>query len=413
MTNPLQTTTGVDVDAVPETTVRQSQATAGGPLPSVGTNAVSEWAMWDPNLWWTDWALPPDPRPSWELWFDWVNQLRDLTPALTAASQDWQTMISQFDESLATVRSMRAELADWAGPSATTMSDSLDRLEDSITTKSAGIRDNPAKLSDLASTINDTVGPMTSLDAEYQQVLTDLTACRQVAERGRPLMLNLATKLLRTGTDLENSVRTDNLAPQPVPPRALALTDGPQGPTQQLTQVAGTSNPTDPGQVATAAQVPVAVQPHAAGPSNVTDPGQVGAGTGAGGSALPGVTVGPAGQAGAGMVSPGQPAVSPSLAGVSAGGAAPTPPGAAPTSPVAATPTIAATPVAAPALAGGMAPFVATGVAPAAVRPSTRDEEGPAAAVVPVVASGVLVDGTTGVPAALRGRADDEDRPER
>jgi hypothetical protein len=444
MTNPLQTTTGIDVDAVQETTVAGSRApaSAAGPLPAVGTNAQSEWAMWDPNLWWTDWSLPPDPRPSWELWFDWVNQLKGLTPALTAASQDWQTMIGQFDESLATVRSMRAELTDWTGPSAKTMSDSLDRLEDSITTKSAGIRDNPAKLDDLARTINDTVGPMTALDGEYQQVLTNLTACRQVAERGKPLMLNLATKLLQTGTDLENSVRTDNLAPQPVPPQALSLSDGPQGPTQQLTQVAGASNLTDPGAVAAAAQVPVAVQPHAAGAANLTDPGQVVSGTQGAAAALPGVAVGPADPAGASTVTPaGSAAASPSLAGVSAGGAAPTLPTApvSATSTLAGTPTLAATPglaatpafgaapaftgtpgiAATPALAGGampVTPFAATGVAavPMSVRPS-EDAHGkaPSAAVVPVVVSGVLVNGSTGVPAALRGRASEEDRPER
>lgn len=416
MTNPLQTTTGVDVDAVPETTVEQSRApggTAGSPLPAVGTNAKSEWAMWDPNLWWTDWSLPPDPRPSWELWFDWVNQLKDLTPALTAASEDWQTMIGQFEDSLATVRGMRAELTDWTGPSGRTMSDSLDRLEDSVTTKLAGIRDNPAKLDDLARTINDTVGPMTSLDAEYQKVLTDLNACRQVAERGKPLMLNLATKLLQTGTDLENSVRTDNLAPQPVPQQALALSDGPQGPTQQLTQVAGPTNRTDPGAVAVASQVPVAAQPHAAGVSNLTDPGQVVAGERGGTAALPGVAVGPAAQAGAGTVAPAQPDVAPSsLAGVSAGGAAPTLPAA----PVAATPAVSAPPV----LAGGplpVTPFVGTGVAPVPVmgRPSTRDGESkePAAVVVPVATTGVAVNGSTGVPAALRGRAGERDRPER
>src|SRR2546425_13343874 len=80
MVNPLQQTTGVDVDALPETTVQDSQApagsAAGSALPMVGTNKVSQWATWDPNLWWTDWTLPPDPRPSWERWFDWVNQLK-------------------------------------------------------------------------------------------------------------------------------------------------------------------------------------------------------------------------------------------------------------------------------------------------------------------------------------------------
>ena len=412
MTNPLQTTTGVDVDAVPETTVEQSQApagAAGSPLPAVGTNAKSQWAMWDPNLWWTDWSLPPDPRPSWELWFDWVNQLKGLTPALTQASQDWQTMIGQFDESLAAVRSMRGDLTDWTGPSAKTMSDSLDKLENSITTKSAGIRDNPAKLDDLARTINDTVGPMTSLDAEYQKVLTDLNACRQVALRGKPLMLNLATKLLQTGTDLENSVRTDNLAPQPVPPQALALTDGPQGPSQQLTQVAGSSNLADPGTVVAGAQVPVAVQPAAAGASNPTDPGAVASGTQTGASALPGVAVGPTDQAGAAAVTPDQTAM---LAGVSGGGAAPTLP---------TTPAVAAAPVTAPPMVAGgpmpVTPFVATGVAavPPSVRPANRDaeEKDPTAVVVPVVASGVAVNGSTGVPAALRGRAREKDRPQR
>jgi hypothetical protein len=190
MSSPLQQTTEVDVDAVSEVTVEESQApagAAGSPLPAVGTNAKSEWAMWDPNLWWTDWALPPDPRPSWEQWFEWVNQLQALTPALGQASQDWQTMIGQFDDSLRAVRAMRSDLAAWSGPSAQTMSDALDRLEESITTKAAAIQNNPARLDQLAQSISDAVPPMAALDAEYQQVLQDLNACRQVAERGKPI----------------------------------------------------------------------------------------------------------------------------------------------------------------------------------------------------------------------------------
>src|SRR5262249_33473016 len=158
---------------------------------------------------------------------------------------------------------------------AKTMSDSLDRLENSITTKVTAIRDNPAKLQQLAQTINDAVGPMSALDAEYQQVLNDLNACRQGALRGRPVMLHLAGALLRTGTDLENSTQTDNLAPQPVPPSPVELTDGTQGPTQQLARVAGTGNLADPGTVTPAAQVGVAQQPGVLTPGRLTDPGLV------------------------------------------------------------------------------------------------------------------------------------------
>lgn len=237
----LQQTTSTDVSAVPDVTVAESQApagAAGSPLPTVGTNRVNEWAAWDPNLWWTDWSLPPDPRPSWERWFDWVNQLEALTPALDEASRDWRTMIGQLNDSLRTVRGMRADLAGWTGPSAGTMSESLDRMENALSTKIDAIGQNPARLESLGRTINDAVGPMAALDAEYQQVLADLVACRQVAQRGLPIMLNLATELLRTGTELENSVQTDVLAPQPVPPQPLTLSGGPQGPGQQPTQVA-------------------------------------------------------------------------------------------------------------------------------------------------------------------------------
>jgi hypothetical protein len=419
MSSPLQQTTNVDVDAVPEVTTQESQApagAAGSPLPAVGTNAVSEWTMWDPNLWWTDWSLPPDPRPSWEQWFDWVNQLQALTPALGEASRDWQTMIGQFDESLQSVRTMRADLAGWTGPSAQTMSESLDRLEDSITTKSAAIRENPAKLQELARTISDAVPPMAALDAEYQQVLQDLNACRQVAERGKPIMLNLATKLLQTGTDLENSVQTDNLAPQPVPPQALTLTDGPQGPGQQLTQVAPSANTTGPGTVTPAAQIPVAAQPGVAGVTGSTGPGQVTPAAGVATSSLPGVTVGPSDQTATPAVptSSSAPATSPTLAGLSSGGAAPTLP-ATPVNPVTAMPAAGpgmpvagfmAPPVTAGAV-GPVAPVLNPSVAPASER---KDDRRPAVAVpVPVV--GVPVSGSTAVPAGLRGRTGDETPP--
>jgi hypothetical protein len=439
MSSPLQQTTDVDVDAVPEFTVEESRAPAGstgGPLPVVGTNTVNEWAMWDPNLWWTDWSLPPDPRPSWEQWFEWVNQLRALTPALGEASRDWQTMLGQFDESLQNVRAMRADLAGWTGPSAQTMSESLDRLEDSITTKSTAIRENPARLQELARTINDAVPPMSALDAEYQQVLQDLNACRQVAERGKPIMENLATRLLQIGTDLQNSVRVDNLAPQPVPRQALALADGPQGPGQQLTQVAGSSGLADPGAFTPSDQIAVADQPAPIGPSGLVDPGAVATSgavpvTGQPGVATgtPGVVVGPADQTA-------------TLAGLSAGTTAPT----VTQAPVAAASVAAPTAVgaAAPAMpftaapaAGAMlansagpgsvpgehrtttvstsattpattpvAPVVAPAVAPAADR---RDDKNAAHATpavlvpVPIVAPGAS--GAAAVPAALLGRA--------
>jgi hypothetical protein len=432
MSSPLQQTTSTDVDAVPESTVAESRAPAGStgsPLPSVGTNAVSEWTMWDPNLWWTDWSLPPDPRPSWERWFDWVNQLQALTPALGEASQDWQTMVGQFDESLRTVRAMRTELAGWTGPSAQTMSESLDRLEDSITTKTTAIRDNPAKLQELAQTINDAVAPMSALDAEYQQVLADLNACRQVAERGRPIMLNLATTLLRTGTDLENSVRTDNLAPQPVPPQALTLTDGPQGPGQQLTQVAGSANLTDPGAVTSAAQIPVAAQPTVAGATNSTDLGQVTPAQQGTTTSLPGVAVGPADQSGANVAAPTQ-TDTPALAGLSAGGAAP----AQPSTPALAGLSAGAAPAQAgmPAFAGlstgavpaqaGMPAFAGLGtgtgtlpiaaalgpaapvVNPSVAPPAAREDEKNAVVAVPVPVPGITVSGSAAVPASLRGR---------
>jgi cytochrome c551/c552 len=424
MSSPLQQTTSTDIDAVPESTVAESRAPAGStgsPLPSVGTNAVSEWTMWDPNLWWTDWSLPPDPRPSWERWFDWVNQLQALTPALGEASQDWQTMVGQFDESLRTVRAMRTELAGWTGPSAQTMSESLDRLEDSITTKTTAIRDNPAKLQELAQTINDAVAPMSALDAEYQQVLADLNACRQVAERGRPIMLNLATTLLQTGTDLENSVRTDNLAPQPVPPQALTLTDGPQGPGQQLTQVAGSANLTDPGTVTSAAQIPMAAQPTVAGATNSTGLGQVTSAQPVATTSLPGVAVGPADQAGTNVAASTQ-TDTPALAGLSAG-AAPAQPG----MPALAGLSAGAAPAQAgmPAFGGisagtGTLPNAATlgpvlpmaqsgavpapGVHPSVAPPAAREDEKSAVVAVPVPVPGITVSGSAAVPASLRGR---------
>lgn len=431
MTSPSQQTTGVDLDAVsPHVTTQQSQAqapaggAAGGALPAVGTNAKAEWSTWDPNLWWTDWTLPQDPRPSWERWFDWANQLQALAPALGEAGQDWQTLITQMDESLRNVRAMRTDLATWNGPSAQTMSESLDTLENSITTKSAAIQDNPAKLQQLATTINEAMPPMQALDAEYQQVLQDLNACRQVAERGKPIMLNLATQLLQVGTDLENSVQADNLAPQPVPPQALSLAEGPQGPTNQLAQVAGTGNLTDPGVVAPADQLATANQPTVAGAGNLTDPGAVQTAQQGGVGNVPGVAVGSGDQATLASSAPvdtGASATpSPTLAGVSGGSAAP----ALPTGPVTAPTAGAPAPmsVVAPsmtpgavtsgAMAGGMVP--GTSIGGASVAPSKDSSERRDGAtgttgtlgvpLVPTATAGNALSGSAAVPASLRGR---------
>lgn len=327
-----QTTSNVDVDFKQEQVVEQSHApaTAGGnsALPTVGTNAKSQWSTWDPNQWWTDWNLPQDPRPSWELWFDWVKQLKNLVPAINEAGNDWQTLVNQFDTSLQQVRGMRADIGDWTGPSAQTMSDSLDKLENSITTKANAIRQNPGKLQMAAQVINDAVAPMTELDAEYQKVLQDLNACRQVALRGRPIMLNLAKQLLQTGTDLENSVQTDNLAPQPTPPAGIQLSDGQQGPGQQFASVAGSSGLTDPGMVGQGNQVAVANAPTVAGASGVTDPGMVGTAQGANLAHTPGVAVSPGGQNADVAMPTGNDAsvtATPTLAGSSAGTLAPVP----------------------------------------------------------------------------------------
>jgi hypothetical protein len=432
MTSPNQQTTGVDLDAVaPHVQTEQSQAptgaAAGGPMPTVGTNAKSEWNTWDPNLWWTDWTLPQDPRPSWERWFDWVNQLSALTPALGEASQDWQTLIGQFDEQLTAVRGMRADLATWNGPSAQTMSDSLDRLENSITTKMSALQENPAKLQQLSQAISDAVPPMQALDAEYQQVLQDLNACRQVAERGQPIMLNLATQLLQVGTDLENSVQADNLAPQPVPPQALALSSGPQGPTNQLAQVAGTGNLTDPGAVTPGNQIATTDLPQVAGTGNLTDPGFVQTGQQVGVEHVPGVAVGAGGDT-SGAAAAAMPAdtgasatAAPTLAGVSAGGAAPTLPAgpvAAPTAGVSA-PMSMVSPTMAPAtMASGFMPATPLSGAPKVAPPDSvdRKEAHPTGVVgVPVMpaaaAAGGALNGSAAVPASLRGRAAEQSQP--
>jgi uncharacterized protein YukE len=326
------TTNDLDVDFKAEQVTQQSQAPAtsgNAAMPTVGTNAQSQWATWDPNQWWTDWNLPADPRPSWELWFDWVNQLKNAVPALQQASSDWQTLIGQFDTSLQNVRGMRADLTDWNGPSAQTMSQSLDRLENSITTKANAIRENPGKLQRVAQAINDAVGPMTSLDAEYQKVLQDLNACRQVALRGRPIMLNIAKEMLQAGTDLENSVQTDNLAPQPTPPAGIELTDAQPGPGRQLTSVAGTSGLTDPGMVSQGRQVAVANAPTVAGSSGLTDPGAVTTAQGQGMAHAPGVSISAGGGQATDVSMPAdsnaQISSTPSLAGSSAGTLAPMP----------------------------------------------------------------------------------------
>ena len=346
------TTNDLNVDFKQEQVTRQSQApaTAGGnsAMPTVGTNAQSQWATWDPNQWWTDWNLPADPRPSWELWFDWVKQLKNAVPALQQASTDWKTLIGQFDTSLQNVRGMRADLTDWTGPSAQTMSQSLDRLENSITTKANAIRGNPAKLDNVVQTINDAMAPMTSLDAEYQKVLQDLNACRQVALRGRPIMLNIAMQMLDAGTALENSVQTDNLAPQPTPPAGIELTDAQAGNTQQFANVAGSSGLTDPGMVSQSHQVAVANAPTVQGSSGLTDPGGVTTAQAQGMAHAPGVAISAGGGQGTDVGMPtdsgAQVTATPTLAGSSAGTLAPMPAmPAGGTAPMGAAPTVTGT----------------------------------------------------------------------
>jgi hypothetical protein len=330
--NSSQSTLGVNVDAKPAEVMKASQAPAGASgasgssVPTVGTNEADQWATWDPNQWWTNWSVPAKPQPTWELWFDWINQLQSLVPAVHQAGQDWQTLASQFDNALQTVRTMRGELTSWTGPSAQTMSQSLDQLESSISTKADSIRDNPMKLQDLAQAITDAVGPMQSLDAQYQQVLTNDQECRQVALQGQPIMMNLAQKLLQTGTDIENSAQSSNLAPQPTPPQQAASTSGAQGPQNQLAQVAGSNGQTDPGNVSTGSQIAVAVAPSVAGPSGLADPGTVQTAQQQAVAHVPGVAVGQGQSTVAGGIpaqSTGHVAATPTLAGASAGTVAP------------------------------------------------------------------------------------------
>ena len=247
MTSPL-TTTGVDVNFKDPTVIAASAAQASGTaVPNVGSNEVARWDLWDPNRWWTDWRIPPKPQATWERWFDWVQQLQRQTPAIRAAAADWRQLTTQLDNGLQEVQRLRPDLATWTGPTGQTMSQSLDNLERATRTRADAIRNNPEMLERLASSIEDAVGPMTALDGEYQQVLTNDAQCRQVALRGAPIMLGLADQLLTVGNTLQNSTRDETRAPMAAPVLPLALQSGEQGPAQQLTQVAGSSGNVDPG----------------------------------------------------------------------------------------------------------------------------------------------------------------------
>jgi hypothetical protein len=247
MTSP-STTTGVDVDFTDPTVIAASAAQSSGTaVPNVGTNEVARWDLWDPNQWWTDWRIPAKPQATWERWFDWVQQLQRQTPALRAAAADWAQMTEQLDAGLQQVQRLRPDLATWTGPTGRTMSQALDNLETATRTRADAIRGNSALLNGLAGSIEDAVGPMTALDAEYQQVLTNDTQCRQVALRGEPIMVGLADRLLTVGNTLQNTTRDETRAPMAAPVLPLTLRSGEQGPGQQLTQVAGTSGNVDPG----------------------------------------------------------------------------------------------------------------------------------------------------------------------
>jgi hypothetical protein len=414
--DPLQSVLNVNVDQKPAQTMQASQAPTGSgnsPLPTVGTNEVDQWATWDPNQWWTNWTIPSKPQPTWELWFQWVNQLKDLVPAVTQAGTDWQTLAGQFDNALQTVRTMRGQLTDWTGPSAQTMSQSLDNMESSISTKADSVRNNPMTLQNLAQAINDSVGPMQQLDAQYQQVLTNDAECRQVALQGQPIMMGLAAKLLQAGTALENSAQTSNLAPQPTPPQVVNGTENNTAAKNPLTQVAGSSGNADPGNVSTGSQIGVAVQPGVAGSSGNADPGNVQSAQQLAMGQAP--TVAGSGSTGAGSALPSQSSAqmshTPTLAGTSAGTVAPTVSSFGPTA--------TAAPVGGAPIMGtsgapfGGAPFLAS-AAPAkptpSAAPSKQDNDGGEdLLIVPIVgvpgAGKNTTSGSVAVPAGLQGRS--------
>ena len=317
MTAPTTTTTGVDVNFKDPTIIAESGASGitGTGVPTVGTNQVARWELWDPNRWWTDWRIPPKPQATWERWFDWIKQLRAQVPAIRAAADDWRTLAGQLDAGLRAVQRQRPDLASWTGPAARTMSGALDNLETAVRSRADAVRGNPAVLEDLARSIEDAVAPMTTLDAEYQQVLTNDAQCRAVALRGAPIMVGVADKLLTAGNTLQNSARDEKRAPMPAPVQPLVLRSGPQGPTDQLDQVAGSTGNVDPGAVTPGTVVQPPAQPTVAAAGSTTD-GPVTAAGATAHAALPGVAV-TAGGADPGAVTPGpavQPAAHPGVA---------------------------------------------------------------------------------------------------
>ncbi len=306
MTAPTTTTTGVDVNFKDPTIIAESGASGvNGPgVPTVGTNQVARWELWDPNRWWTDWRIPPKPQATWERWFDWIGQLRAQVPAIRAAADDWRTLTGQLDSGLQAVQRQRPDLATWTGPSGQTMSQALDNLETAVRSRADAVRGNPAVLEDLATSIEDAVAPMTALDAEYQQVLTNDAQCRAVALRGAPIMLAVADKLLTAGNTLQNSARDEKRAPMPAPVQPLVLQSGAQGPTDQLDQVAGSAGNVDPGAVAPGTVVQPPAQPAVAPPGTTVDSGAVTTAAATARAGLPGVAPA-AGGVDPGAVAPG------------------------------------------------------------------------------------------------------------
>lgn len=444
------TTTGVDVNFKDPTIIAESTGSGAdsGGTPTVGTNQVARWELWDPNRWWTDWRIPPKPQATWERWFDWIGQLRAQVPAIRAAAEDWRTLATQLDDGLQTVQRQRPELATWTGPSGRTMAQALDNLETATRSRADAVRGNPAVLEDLARSIEDAVAPMTALDEEYQQVLTNDAQCRAVALRGAPIMIGVADKLLTAGNALQNSARDEKRAPMAAPVQPLVLQGGAQGPTDQLAQVAGSGGNADPGAVTPGTVVQPPAQPTVAGADQTSG----GAVTPAGALAragLPGVVAAPGGTADPGTVAAGaavQPGAQPTvsmdhttagaasaatgtatstgradlpdvmLAGGSAGTAAPAVPagtaagwGGSGLAGGAASP-FAGGAVAAPAAAGGALPMM-TGGAPGAAVASTGVAG--AAAVSPGLAPGPAVGGSAGGTAdGKRKRERERDEPE-
>ncbi|PZS36692.1 MAG: hypothetical protein DLM59_00580 [Pseudonocardiales bacterium] len=359
--------------------------------------SVENYGLWEANpaKWWSEarWTVT-QANFTWGLW---RNDARDFTgkvvPALNGLADSFDKMVGQFDESIRSAQSTVALLQGNKGAAQDALSTAAAGTLKSMIDRRDKISPLGGKLRNTAQTLSQAAGQMAALDPLYEKVLTNLTACTQVAKQAEPFMRQAAASMLDVGNQMQTSVSTE-----------LEMTHG-------HFDALGLANLPDSGAAAATVTPTAAATPrHGTAAGVVLSPAATGtAGTvgSQGLSAVPGTATLPAVPATHG----------PTLAGLGAGSTlAPTMPmpagaglAAAPVSPVAPIapfqPFAAGLPPASASGTGlnaaGLMPFAPAAGASAGARRAKSDDRDPAPPLIPPV-GGAAGPGSARTPGTIR-----------